>query len=73
MTSLKMPDRLIVRWAKALVGATLFVIGLLFYDYVSFEYLPWKEVHQHFDAGIYVVAFMGVVFGSLHGSGGRWI
>jgi hypothetical protein len=71
MTDFKPHDRLMVRWAKAIVGATLFVIGLLFYDYVTAEYLPWKG--QHFDAGIYVAAFMGVIFGSLHGSNGKWV
>ena len=63
MTDFKLPDRLIVRWAKAILGAILAVIVILLFDYA----FGGAEMNR------YWIIFVVFLFGSLHGSRGKWI
>ena len=67
-TSLKSPDRPIVRWGKAIVGATLLVIVLSLFDYALG--VP-ETLHSKFWG--YWMIFLIFIAGSLHGSRGKWI
>jgi hypothetical protein len=67
-TNLKSPDRLIVRWGKAIVGGTLLVMVFFLSDYL---FGNTHVVNSRYWE--YLVAFACFVGGSFHGSRGKWI
>ena len=67
-TNLKSPDRLIVRWGKAIVGATWVVIVLFFLDYALGE-----AKAEHGKYSYYWMAFFSFTLGSLYGNWGKWM
>jgi hypothetical protein len=67
-TNLKSPDRLIVRWGKAIAGATFLVIVMFVPDYAF-----GKLDEQHSEYWVYWIAFLSFFLGSLYGNWGKWI